>query len=68
MYYDSYKDKGVVMRLWSLPASLLTDTAKGNLINGRRDRVQVEQELTAKMSELEKRLHEIPAPALAKGT
>jgi hypothetical protein len=58
LYYDSFKDQGVLIRLMSLPANLVIDTAKGNLITSR-DRTKAQQELSAKINEIEKRLREI---------
>ena len=62
LYLDSFKDHGVVVRLLSLPAELIQDTAKLNLVTGR-DRRQVDRELSAKMSEIEKRLSDLRAGA-----
>jgi hypothetical protein len=61
MYVDSVKDHGVLMRLFSLPASLVIDASRGNLVTG--DRVKAQQELSAKMEEIEKRLREIQSLA-----
>lgn len=62
MYYDSFRDHGVLVRLMSLPAELVIDTAKGNLVTGR-DRAAAEKTLSTKMSELEKRLNDISSSA-----
>ncbi len=63
LYLDSFKDQGVLMRLFSLPANLVIDTAKLNLVTSR-DRAKAQQELSAKMSELEKRLSDIHTVAV----
>ena len=63
MYVDSVKDHGVVMRLFSLPASLVIDAAKGNFVSGERERAQ--RELAAKMDEIDKRLKEVQSLAAA---
>jgi hypothetical protein len=67
MYLDSYKDHGVVMRLFSLPASLVTDVANGNLLNAR-ERKKVQEDLNTKMSELDRRLREVQTSPLASNT
>jgi len=61
LYVDSFKDQGVVMRLFSLPANLIVDAANGNFVTGQRAKTQ--QELGAKMDEIEKRLKEIQSLA-----
>ncbi len=58
LYLDSFKDQGVLVRLLSLPANLLIDTAKLNLV-GSRDRTKAQEELAAKMHELETRLADV---------
>lgn len=62
MYYDSFRDHGVLVRLMSLPAELVIDTAKGNLVTGR-DRAAAEKTISTKMSDLEKRLNDISISA-----
>lgn len=57
LYADSAKDQGVLMRLFSLPAMLVVDAAKGNIVSGERAKTQAE--LNAKMAEIEKRLAEV---------
>lgn len=64
LYLDSFKDQGVLVRLFSLPANLLIDTAKLNLV-GSHDKAKAQDELSAKMTELEKRLAEIRSSAIA---
>lgn len=57
MYADSMKDQGVLMRLISLPASLVMDAASLRLVSG--DRAQTQRELAQKVAEIEKRLAEV---------
>ncbi len=64
LYLDSFKDQGVVMRLFSLPANLLIDTANLNLVTSR-DRSKREKELSEKMSEIDQRLRSIPSTIVA---
>jgi hypothetical protein len=61
LYADSYKDKGVLMRLFSLPANLVIDAANLNLITG--DGTKVQRELSQKVEEIEQRLREIQSLA-----
>lgn len=63
LYLDTYKDKGVLMRLFSLPANLVVDAANLNFVSG--DRAGKQRELTAKTDEIEKRLREIQSLATA---
>ncbi len=63
MYVDSFKDHGVIMRLFSLPASLVIDAAQGNIVRG--DGAKTQRELAVKMDEIEKRLAEMRALAAA---
>jgi hypothetical protein len=65
LYADSFKDQGVLMRLFSLPANLVIDAANLNFIS--RDRGKIERELSDKTNEIEKRLKEIQSMAAASG-
>lgn len=64
MYLDSYKDHGVAMRLFSLPASLIVDVANGNIINDRSKK-KTESDLNAKMAELDRRINAVQTAPLA---
>lgn len=64
LYVDSFKDQGVLMRLFSLPANLMIDTAHMHLVTNR-DRAKVNAELTAKMDAIDRRLREIQTAPLA---
>lgn len=57
LYADSMKNQGVLMRLFSLPASLVMDAASLRLVSG--DRAKTQQELAQKVAEIEKRLTEV---------
>jgi len=61
LYGNSAKDEGVLMRLISLPASLVIDAANMHLVTG--DRAKMQAELAAKSDEIEKRLREVQALA-----
>jgi hypothetical protein len=63
LYVDSYKDKGVLMRLFSLPANLVVDAANLNFVSA--DRAKTERELSTKVTEIENRLKEIRSLASA---
>lgn len=63
LYANSARDEGVLMRLFSLPASLVIDAAHGNVVQGQQAKTQ--RELSAKMEEIEKRLKEVQSLATA---
>jgi hypothetical protein len=65
LYLDSYKDKGVVMRLFSLPANLVIDAAHMNFVTGNR--AAAEKDVTAKIDSIEKRLREVQSMASISG-
>jgi hypothetical protein len=65
LYGESFKDEGVVMRLFSLPANLVIDAANLNFVTG--DGAQTQRELSAKIEEIEKRLKEVQTLAAASG-
>lgn len=65
LYADSFKDQGVLMRLFSLPANLVIDAANMNFVSG--DRATPQRELAQKADEIEKRLKEIQSLAAASG-
>jgi hypothetical protein len=62
LYLSSFKDQGLITRLLSLPANVVRDAASLSIVNSS-DRKKVEEQLVAKMSEIEKRLTEIQAQA-----
>jgi hypothetical protein len=61
LYADSTKDQGVLMRLFSLPASLVMDAANLNFV--ATDRAKLQRELSGKVAEIEARLKEVQALA-----
>jgi hypothetical protein len=66
LYLSSFKDQGVITRLLTLPAAVVKDVASMSIVNSS-DRKKIEEQLVAKMSEIDKRLAEIQAKAPALG-
>jgi len=62
LYLSSFKDQGLITRLLSLPANVVRDAASLSIVNSS-DRKKVEEQLVAKMGEIEKRLTDIQAQA-----
>ena len=60
LYLNSFNDQGVLVRLLSLPAEVVRDTAQGNIITSRQ-RKKTESQLDQKMREIEDRLQQIQA-------
>jgi hypothetical protein len=60
LYLNSFNDQGVLVRLLSLPAEVVRDTAQGNIITSRQ-RKKTESQLDQKMREIEERLQQIQA-------
>ena len=58
MYLDTYKDHGVLIRVLALPAEVIRDAASGNVVNDRNRKKEQEQ-LDAKLQEIEARLNQI---------
>jgi len=58
MYLDTYKDHGVAIRLLALPAEVIRDAASGNIVNDRNKKKE-QQQLDAKLQEIESRLNQI---------
>lgn len=67
LYVDSFRDKGIVMRLFSLPANLVIDAAKLDFVTAG-EQTQVKQDVAKKINEIEKRLREVQDLATAGGT
>ena len=65
LYLSSFKDQGLITRLLTLPANVVRDAASLSIVNNS-DRKKVEEQLVARMAEIEKRLNELHA--LAPGT
>ncbi len=70
LYLSSFKDQGLITRLLSLPANVVKDAASLSIVTSS-DRKKVEEQLVAKMAEIDKRLQQIQAaapPAAASAT
>jgi hypothetical protein len=61
MYLESYRDRGVLTRLITLPANLVMDAANMNFVHG--DRAKAEQDVMAKINAVDKRMKEIRSMA-----
>lgn len=62
LYLSSFKDQGLITRLLTLPANVVRDAASLSIVNSS-DRKKVEEQLVARMGEIEKRLSELHAQA-----
>jgi hypothetical protein len=62
LYLSSFKDQGLITRLLTLPANVVRDAASLSIVNNS-DRKKVEEQLVARMGEIEKRLNELHALA-----
>jgi len=62
LYLSSFKDQGLITRLLSLPANVVRDATSLSIVNST-ERKKVEEQLVAKMGEIEKRLTEIQSQA-----
>jgi hypothetical protein len=62
LYLSSFKDQGLITRLLTLPANVVRDAASLSIVSSS-DRKKVEEQLAAKMAEIEKRLGELHAAA-----
>ncbi len=62
LYLSSFKDQGLITRLLSLPANVVRDAASLSIV-GSSDRKKVEEQLVARMGEIDKRLTELRGPA-----
>lgn len=62
LYLSSFKDQGLITRLLTLPANVVRDAASLSIVSSR-DRAKVEEQLVAKMNEIDRRLSEIQAQA-----
>lgn len=58
LYLSSFKDQGLITRLLSLPANVVRDAASLSIV-GSSDRKKVEEQLVARMGEIDKRLTEL---------
>jgi hypothetical protein len=62
LYLSSFKDQGLITRLLTLPANVVRDAASLSIVNNS-DRKKVEEQLVARMGEIEKRLTNLHALA-----
>jgi hypothetical protein len=62
LYLSSFKDQGLITRLLTLPANVVRDAASLSIVNSS-DRKKVEEQLVARMGEIEKRLTSLHALA-----
>jgi hypothetical protein len=60
LYLSSFKDQGLITRLLSLPANVIKDATSMSIVNSS-DRKKIEEELVAKMADIDKRLADIQA-------
>ena len=60
LYLSSFKDQGLITRLLTLPANIVKDAASLSIVNSS-DRKKIEEDLVAKMNDLDKRLNDIQA-------
>ena len=62
LYLSSFKDQGLITRLLTLPANVVKDATSLSIVNSS-ERKQKEEELIAKMNDIDKRLADIQAQA-----
>jgi hypothetical protein len=62
LYLSGFKDQGLITRLLTLPANVIKDATSLSIVNSS-ERKKREEELVAKMAELDRRLAEIQAQA-----
>ncbi|MBI4622939.1 MAG: hypothetical protein HY736_06890 [Verrucomicrobia bacterium] len=67
LYLSSFKDQGLITRLLSLPANVVKDAASMSIVNSS-ERKKIEQDLIAKMAEIERRLTELHTQAPQAGS
>jgi hypothetical protein len=62
LYLSSFKDQGLITRLLTLPANVVRDAASLSIVSSN-DRKKVEEQLVAKMTEIDRRLAELQSQA-----
>ena len=62
LYLSSFKDQGILTRLLMLPANVVKDAASLSIVSSS-DRKKVEEQLVAKMNDIDRRLTELRAQA-----
>lgn len=60
LYLSSFKDQGALTRILSLPAAVIRDASRLNIINSS-DRKKIEEDLVSRMNALNARLTEVSA-------
>jgi hypothetical protein len=62
LYLSSFKDQGLITRLLTLPANVVRDAASLSIVNSS-DRKKIEEQLVARMAEIDRRLTELQSQA-----
>ncbi|MBL9189352.1 MAG: hypothetical protein JNK23_17850 [Opitutaceae bacterium] len=62
LYLSSFKDQGLITRLLTLPANVVRDAASLSIVTSS-DRKKIEEQLVARMKEIETRLNELHSQA-----
>jgi len=62
LYLSSFKDQGLITRLLTLPANVVRDAASLSIVSSS-DRKKVEEQLVAKMNDIDHRLTDLQAQA-----
>jgi len=65
LYLSSFKDQGLITRLLTLPANVVRDAASLSIVSST-DRKKVEEQLVAKMADIDRRLAALAAQAPSK--
>ena len=60
LYLSSFKDQGLITRLLTLPANVIKDATSLSIVNSS-DRKKIEEDLVAKMADIDKRLADLQA-------
>ncbi|MGH7997749.1 MAG: hypothetical protein ACREFX_15500 [Opitutaceae bacterium] len=63
LYLDTYRDKGALVHLISIPADLIQYTASGDIITGSRGRAREQKRLDGQIAEIQQRLDRIRTQA-----
>ncbi|MEX2045468.1 MAG: hypothetical protein WD941_08960 [Opitutus sp.] len=66
LYLSSFKDQGLITRLLTLPANVIKDATSLSIVNSS-DRKKVEEDLMARMADIDRRLTELQAQAPGAG-
>lgn len=67
LYLSSFKDQGLITRLLTLPANVIKDATSLSIVNST-DRKKIEEDLAAKMADIDKRLNQLLSQAPDAGT